>query len=32
LRYADVTNDDYQEFKKSIKAGRIKIAGEAKKR
>ena len=27
LRYADVTNDDFEEFKKAIKAGRVKVAG-----
>ena len=28
LRYADVTNDDFEEFKKAIKAGRVKVAGQ----
>ncbi len=32
LRYAEVTNDDFEEFKKAIRAGRVKVAGEAKKR
>ncbi len=32
LRYAEVTNDDFAEFKKAIKAGRIKTAEDAKKR
>jgi uncharacterized protein (DUF2252 family) len=32
LRYAQVTNDDYQEFKKAIEAGRIKVTGGAKKK
>jgi Uncharacterized protein conserved in bacteria (DUF2252) len=27
LRYAEVTNDDFAEFKKGVKAGRVKIAG-----
>jgi len=26
LRYADVTNDDFEEFQKAIKAGRVKVA------
>jgi hypothetical protein len=32
MRYAAVTNDDYEEFKKAVKAGRMKVAGEKKKR
>jgi uncharacterized protein (DUF2252 family) len=30
-RYADVTNDDFLEFKKAIKAGKVKVAAEPKK-
>jgi uncharacterized protein (DUF2252 family) len=30
LRYADVTNDDFEEFQKAIKAGRVKVAGQTK--
>jgi uncharacterized protein (DUF2252 family) len=29
-RYAEVTNDDFQKFKKAIKTGRVKVAGEKK--
>jgi uncharacterized protein (DUF2252 family) len=32
LRYADVTNDDFEELKKAIKAGRVKVAGQPKAR
>jgi len=32
LRYAEVTNDDFEEFKKAIKTGRVKVAGEPKRR
>jgi len=31
IRYAAVTNDDYEEFKKAVKAGRVKVAGEKKR-
>jgi uncharacterized protein (DUF2252 family) len=30
IRYAEVTNNDFAEFKKAIKAGRVKIAGVTK--
>jgi len=32
MRYAEVTNDDFQDFKKAISAGRVKIAGAAAKK
>jgi uncharacterized protein (DUF2252 family) len=32
LRYAEVTNDDFEEFKKAIKAGRVKVGGQTKSR
>ncbi len=32
VRYAEVTNDDFGEFKKAIKAGRVKVAGTAVKK
>jgi uncharacterized protein (DUF2252 family) len=32
LRYATVTNDDFEEFKKAIKAGRVKVAAQTKAR
>jgi uncharacterized protein (DUF2252 family) len=32
MRYAEVTNADFDEFKKSIKAGRVKVAARAKER
>jgi hypothetical protein len=32
LRYADVTNDDFEDLKKAIKAGRVKVAAQAKAR
>jgi uncharacterized protein (DUF2252 family) len=31
MRYAEVTNDDFGEFKKAIKAGRVKVAAPPKK-
>jgi uncharacterized protein (DUF2252 family) len=31
IRYAAVTNDDYEEFKRAVKAGRVKVAGEKKR-
>ena len=31
-RYAEITNDDFQDFKKAIKAGRVKIAGPVTKK
>jgi len=30
LRYADVTNDDFEELQKAIKGGRVKVAGQTK--
>ncbi len=32
MRYAEVTHDDFQDFKKAIKAGHVKIAGAATKK
>jgi uncharacterized protein (DUF2252 family) len=32
LRYADVTNDDFEDLQKAIKAGRVKVAAQAKAR
>jgi Uncharacterized protein conserved in bacteria (DUF2252) len=31
MRYAEVTDDDFGEFKKAIKAGRVKVAAPPKK-
>ena len=32
LRYADVTNDDFEQLQKAIKAGQVKVAAQAKAR